>query len=67
MVDDGRDGLIARAGDVGELRMKISILAGDRSMREEMGRRAREKAVGKYGWDRVGEILERVIREMLAA
>ncbi len=65
LVENGRDGLIARAGDVEDLRKKIAALAGDRSMREEMGKRAREKVVAKYGWDRVGGVLEGVLRQIL--
>jgi glycosyltransferase involved in cell wall biosynthesis len=66
LVDAGLDGLVARAGDVADLRSKVAALAGDRTMREEMGRRAREKAVAKYRWDRVGGILEGVFREIVA-
>ncbi|MCP2500544.1 MAG: glycosyltransferase family 4 protein [Deltaproteobacteria bacterium] len=65
LVDDGRDGLISRLGDVEDMRTKIASLARDIPMREKMGKRAREKTVEKYRWERIGEILEGVLRDIL--
>lgn len=64
LVDDGKDGLISRVGDVEDMRTKIASLARDIPMREKMGKRAREKTVEKYRWERISGILEEVFRDI---
>lgn len=59
LVEDGADGFVADSGDVEDLKRKILMLAGDAEGRRRMGDRAREKAAGRYGWDRAGAILEK--------
>jgi len=64
LVEDGADGFVAHAGDAEDLKRKILMLAGDAGGRRRMGGRAREKAVGRYGWDRAGDILEKALTEI---
>jgi glycosyltransferase involved in cell wall biosynthesis len=64
LVEEGRDGLIARAGDLRDLSDKIGELASDQGRREAMGKNAREKVLALYGWDRIGEILEAVLLDV---
>jgi glycosyltransferase involved in cell wall biosynthesis len=61
LVQEGVDGLIARVGDVEELREKIDFLAREPEKRREMGSAARAKVVRDFGWERVGERLESVL------
>ena len=58
LVSDGEDGLIAKVGDIDDLKAKIELLAYDENRRLEMGRMAREKAVEQYSWDKIGQNLE---------
>jgi D-inositol-3-phosphate glycosyltransferase len=64
LVEEGRDGLIARAGDLRDLSVKIEELVYNRERREAMGKKAREKVLALYGWARIGEILEAVLLEV---
>ena len=64
LVEDGADGFVADAGDVEDLKRKILLLAGDAGGRRRMGGRAREKAAGRYGWDRSGDVLEKALTEI---
>lgn len=64
LVEEGRDGLIARAGDLRDLSDKIRELVSDQGRREAMGEKAREKVLARYGWERIGEILEAVLLDV---
>jgi glycosyltransferase involved in cell wall biosynthesis len=64
LVEEGRDGLIARAGDLRDLIDKMRELASDRERREAMGGKAREKVMALYRWDRIGETLETILLEV---
>ncbi|HWA52689.1 MAG TPA: glycosyltransferase family 4 protein, partial [Solirubrobacterales bacterium] len=44
MIEDGRSGLLVRAGDVEELRGAMARLIADPGLREELGRRAAERS-----------------------
>jgi glycosyltransferase involved in cell wall biosynthesis len=57
-VRDGETGRLVPAGDPEALSAAIASLAGDRSLREEMGRRGRERAETDFAW---GRIIERVL------
>jgi glycosyltransferase involved in cell wall biosynthesis len=61
LVNDGIDGLIAKVGDIDDLRNKVEHLASDRDRRIVMGRNAREKVVGKYDWRKIGGRLEDIL------
>jgi glycosyltransferase involved in cell wall biosynthesis len=45
---DGATGLVVRAGDVASLSDAIAHLGRDRSLREQLGRRGRERAMSHY-------------------
>ncbi len=64
LVEDGADGLVTEAGNAEDLKGKILALAGDPDGRRRMGGRAREKAAGRYGWDRAGDVLENALAEI---
>ncbi|MDW7712490.1 MAG: glycosyltransferase family 4 protein, partial [Deferrisomatales bacterium] len=61
LVEEGKDGLIARVGDVEDLKEKIEFLAREPEKRKEMGRAARAKVLRDFGWERIGERLESVL------
>lgn len=64
LVEDRRDGLIARAGNLRDLIDKMRELVSDREQREAMGKNALEKVMALYRWDRIGETLEAVLLEV---
>ncbi|MCX5753621.1 MAG: glycosyltransferase family 4 protein [Candidatus Krumholzibacteria bacterium] len=64
MVDDGVNGLLAPAGDAGALAAALRRMLGDRRVREEMGRRGREKAERHYGREKHYGEIERIYREV---
>lgn len=55
MVDDGRSGYVVPVDDPGALAARIRELAADPALRKEMGRRARELVVERFGVDRTVE------------
>jgi len=57
-------GVLVPPRDPGALARAINVLLADRSMREELGRRARERA-SLFSWDRVAEMQERVYLEVV--
>lgn len=61
LVNEGKDGLVARVGDVEDLRLKIEFLVRRPDLRKEMGQHARNKVVANYSWHRIGEHLESVL------
>jgi glycosyltransferase involved in cell wall biosynthesis len=65
MVDDGENGLLVPAGDPGALAAALRRMLGDRRVREEMGRRGREKAERCYGREKHYEEIERIYREVI--
>jgi glycosyltransferase involved in cell wall biosynthesis len=66
VIDDGRDGLLVRPGDVQELADALGTLARDAGRRQAFGRAARQKACAKFGIEacvsRYRELLEQVHR-----
>lgn len=65
MVEDGVTGFLFPLGDVDALAEKISRLLADRSLREAMGRRAREKAEKLYGSEGHYRRIMEIYREVL--
>lgn len=61
LVDPGVDGLIAKVGDVADLREKVLSLACDANFRRRLGESARRKVVRDYRWEKIGEELERAL------
>ncbi len=66
LVREGTDGLVARVGDVEDLREKIEYLAGNTGIRSAMGREARKKVVERYGWKSIGDRLESTLMRLCA-
>jgi glycosyltransferase involved in cell wall biosynthesis len=66
MVEDGANGLLVPAGDAGALAAALRRMLGDRRVREEMGRRGREKAERRYGREKHYGEIERIYREAIA-
>lgn len=61
LVDEGKDGMVARVGDGADLKAKIEFLARRPDLRESMGSNARQKVVANYNWRKIGEDLESVL------
>lgn len=53
-------GLIVEPGDVDALAERIEFLLENENFAKEIGKKAREKCVEKYSWDRMEEILTRI-------
>ena len=66
VVDDGRDGLLVRPGDVEDLAEKVQRLLADGSARREMGVRGRKKVEERYDWPRIVPRLEEFYAEVLS-
>ncbi|MEK6744869.1 MAG: glycosyltransferase family 4 protein [Nitrospirota bacterium] len=66
IVDDGRDGLIAQAGSVNDLRDKILYLVSHREERRAWGDAGRGKVLSRYSWSRVGGVLEQHLLDLCA-
>jgi glycosyltransferase involved in cell wall biosynthesis len=65
LLEEGKEGLITKAGDPGDLRSKIVYLAHDPVLRERMGREARSKVLENYSWKKVGDKLDNVLINIL--
>lgn len=61
----GDAALYAKFGDVIELTGAIGRLAGDRELREKLGRKGRERAVSEHSWVARGRELAGIYRELL--
>ncbi len=61
LVDVGRDGLVARTGDVDDLKEKIAYLASDGERCRRMGESGRQKVLAGYTWTKIGEHLEKTL------
>ncbi len=63
-------GIRIAAGDreqvVGEMAATIARLADDREFRLRLGRQARCRMIGIYGWDRKGDMVEELLQEVVA-
>jgi glycosyltransferase involved in cell wall biosynthesis len=60
----GDAALYAKFGDAAELAGAIGRLAGDRELREELGRKGRERAVAEHSWEARGRELAQIYRAM---
>ena len=66
VVSDGEDGLLAKPGDIADLKEKIQTLIDNPQLRQEMGQRGRAKVEEKYAWPKIGEKLESFYRSVLS-
>ena len=64
LVDDGVDGLVAAANDPRDLMKKIDALVREPLKKEAMGAAARRKMLARYSWDRIGDRLDKILREV---
>ncbi len=65
VVSDGRDGFLVRPGDAEDLAYKMQILLHNPFLRQEMGMHGRNKVKERYTWERIGEQLEELYRQVL--
>lgn len=69
VVDDGETGFLSPVGDVDKMADDAVRLLTDKKLRRQMGRGARESAIGRYSTDKIIpqyiEFYERVIRSAL--
>ena len=61
----GDAALYANFGDVKELAGAIGRLAGDRELRDKLGRLGRERAVSEHSWEARGRELAGIYRELV--
>ena len=64
MIDQGRNGLIVRTGDPLDLVYSIEMLVKDVDMRRKMGATARDKVLGSYRWEKIGDCLEAIFKKI---
>jgi glycosyltransferase involved in cell wall biosynthesis len=64
LVDQERDGLIARTGDLQDLVRNMELLVTQADKRREMGAAARAKVLERYRWEKIGERLESVLKKI---
>ena len=57
---DKQEGLLARSGDIFDLKEKINILIADKNLRKQMGTSARKLACEKYSFKILRERLEKI-------
>jgi glycosyltransferase involved in cell wall biosynthesis len=67
VVADGATGFLVPPGDVDALRDRLATLLQDRSLRERLGRRAREVARERFTWDACARRCLASYEELLAA
>ena len=67
VVDDGKDGFLVEPGATGELASRLAQLAGDRALRERMGRAGRKRVLPRYAVERLVDDVDRLYRSLLAA
>lgn len=63
LVRDGRDGLLARCGDVNELAAGIARLVGESSLRHALGSEGRRRVENEFGWDKKLQLVRDVMQD----
>lgn len=66
VIIDGETGFLTAAEDVDLVAQRTLELTGDASLREQMGRTGKEKVLEQFDWHRMGDILEKEYRALLA-
>jgi glycosyltransferase involved in cell wall biosynthesis len=67
VVQHERDGLLIKPGDPESLAGAMTRLLSDRSLRMQMGANGRSKVERQYDWQRIGDRLEDVYKEVLGS
>lgn len=52
IISDGTDGILVPPGDAGAISRAVSMLAGDKAMRDKMAAEARKKVADKFAYDK---------------
>lgn len=65
LIENGRDGLIAKVDDRDDLRDKIKYLASHRDICINMGNAGRQKVINKYRWSSISEKLEEIFYDII--
>ncbi len=65
VITEGENGFLYNADDAQELSGKIKYLIEEKSLRAKLARAARADAEKEYNWDRVGEKMIKVFRDVL--
>lgn len=58
-------GVYAKLGDVESLAAGLVRLLSDENLAKGLGQKLREKAVGEFSWERVGERLEKIYQDLI--
>jgi len=66
LIEEGVDGVVARVGDIDDLRQKMERLAQDPDQCRMMGEAAREKVRKRYNWSEIGGLLERKFEALIS-
>lgn len=66
VVDEGENGLLVEPKNADALTSRMQFLLDNKHIREEFGKRGREKAEKKYSWTKIGEKLETIYLELLS-
>ncbi len=67
IVADGRNGLVFRKGDVGDLAKVLDRLIGDTSLRAQLARQGRRWVESSGTWNRSAETIAALYRELIKA
>ena len=62
-MEDGETGLLVEPRSVEDLILKLRKILGDDGLREEMSKKARQRAVEKYSWDNVIKKIDNLYNE----
>jgi len=65
VIEDGKDGLLFRPGDAGDLASKLDLLMGDPGLRRSLGRRGGERAKSEFTAEAYFSKLSRFYDEVL--
>lgn len=65
LIEDGVDGLLFAIGDSEDLKQKIEYLIQEPDTRSRMGAAARNKVLEHYSWSRIGDRLEKILRDIV--
>jgi glycosyltransferase involved in cell wall biosynthesis len=65
VVEDGGDGLLVDPGTPESLAEAMGKILDDEDLRKAMGNNGRAKVEARYGWEKIGELLVDIYRQVL--